>query len=135
MSDAGNSAMPELGELYLGVKVSLSQMFAHGWEQGLVDVNDEHMTEFGTKTVYEKYEIETRRFPFINRSETLKDELKTLWQATKRNLTPLVLVPDITVAVCLFGRLVNNFGAQNVPPNFYSSGIEFAEESPGVTLT
>ena len=135
MDDPTNPDDLEMGELYMAVHTTLSQNFAYGWEQGLVDTNDEHMTEFGTKTVYEKYEIETRRFPFVNRTATLRDELKTLWQATKRNVTPLVLVPDLTANVCLFGRLVNNFGAQNVPHIYYSSGIEFAEEAPGVTLT
>lgn len=135
ISDPGNAAMPEMGELYFGNHVTFSMGFAHGWEPGVVNTNDLHTTEFGSITAYRKSEIETLRLPFITRTATLRDELKTYHQAVDGNYLPHVFFRDITdMSSALYVRKVNDHGARNVPPDYWDSAVEVREEVSGYTL-
>jgi len=131
IDDAGCSSNSELCEIYMGVDVPFSKMYSHGWEEGLVHMNDERITEFGNELVYEKYSIRTYRLPWNACTSTVRDEIKTLITATKRNLTSFVLIPDTSANDCVFGKIRNPYGAVAYPEKFYSTGIEFREVSAG----
>ena len=135
LDDATNPRNPEMGEMYIGVAVEFARAYAWGSEEGRVYSIDQHTTEFGTKIVYPKYNVRTRRLAFSPMSESAKDAIATLYNTVSGSLFPFVLFPDLATTDCIFGRLMNAYGSVTSPEPYYSSALEFVSESPGKAVT
>jgi hypothetical protein len=125
----------EIGYIVIGVATRSAFNYAYGWTRTDEYENLETESEFGSPQVYELFNRKRFSLPFKNRAAADVATLAALYKTLKRNLTPLLLIPDVAVNDAYFGRLVNN--PEISTPSHYSyqdTDLEFLEDSHGVLV-
>lgn len=122
----------QIGYLMMGDSSTLSFNFAPGWM-----LTDEHYnltleTEFGTSHVAELFSRVRLNLPFQSLAESDASLLRTFQRTVKRNLTPVLIVPDNLGTEAWFCRSVQNLETRT---EFYRNlEFEFLEESRGNSI-
>jgi hypothetical protein len=123
----------QIGYAMLGNCTTLDFNFAYGWHLIEERVNLEQQSEFGTPHIVDLYSQNRITMEFQNRIPAETATLLALYQALKRNYTPLLLAPDGEGIDAYFCRLISNFD-QTV--DFYRSvNLEFLEEPRGRSIS
>lgn len=132
-----NSGMTsvQIGEIILGTSTTLSTSFSYGWTEGLEYANDSITLEMGTTLPYERFHVQTYNLPFNAVTLAQRDELEALYRAVKGSITPIVFAIDAEGTTCIYGRIINAFGATNSTYGIYSSVLQIRGESEGVIIT
>ena len=119
----------QVGYLMMGDSVTLATNFAPGWN--LIDehTNLELETEFGVPHVAELFYRVHLQLPWKTLSTADATTMRTLQRALKRNVTPILVIPDSAGTDAWFCRSMANLETRI---DFYRDlDFEFLEESRG----
>jgi len=99
----------EAGYLIAASATKLASTFQYGWTQADNFVNNAVTSEFGVPYIDELYYQQEFNFTFANKSQTEVNVMRTIFQAVKRNVTPIFFIPDTGTNDGYFGRFQNSF--------------------------
>jgi hypothetical protein len=104
-ADSGSSeSVIALGYVMVGISTTLGFNFAYDWQIADEYFNINVGSAYGAPHLAELYGRTRLVLPFRNLSSTNAGAIRTLFQAVKMDITPLILVPDADQSDCYFGR-------------------------------
>lgn len=134
-----SSVTVEICELVIGLSTVLLEQFRFGGAGGADYTNFFHETELGAIDAYEGFHRRVYSLPLTNVLETTRAQVDTLYSTLMGNLTPFLLIPDVGVAQCLWGRLDGRYSHSAVNKSgsvlVYNTQINFAEEAAGLRVS
>lgn len=137
ITDNGNpNGFIEVGTIFMGMKVALSDMYTENPRKRTNRPNVEHRTEWDQAYVYKKNYGYVFDLSWENCEEDTAEELLALDRAVEGNAYPFVLVLDDTdPALAYYVRFPpGGLEDEQVKNNVHSVRSQFIEEKPGITV-
>ncbi|MGH9341379.1 MAG: hypothetical protein ACRD1R_17785, partial [Acidobacteriota bacterium] len=132
IADAANpDGFIQIGYLLMGDATRANFGFEFGWSFQDRFENLEVKSEFGVPDVQELFYQVRLVLPYQDIPGTDLDVLRASFKKLKRNLTPLLLIPDASDNEGYFGRFVNHLERSFQSDFYQDTSLEFEEESRG----
>lgn len=130
LEDSSNAyGFIQVGYLVLGPVTVIDWNFRYGWQRSLEYSNTRQESAYYVPNIEEvgrRYKID---LPFGPLSVTDMNTLRALYDSVKRDVTPLLLIPDTSVTDCYFGRFSGDF-AETINLRRYVN-LTFLEDGRG----
>lgn len=134
ITDASNTAMPEIGEFVLGSHASFTRNFVYPYKEILRYIRGETVTPYGQRWLNQKAKIKRflLDFPGITDANLLS-EIQAFFEAIDGD-DPFIFIPDDSAAYSWMVDCLSDLEADRVHYNYNTVKIELVEQLRGLTL-
>lgn len=134
MTDAGNAANLEVGELVLRSHSSFTQNFVYPYSEMLRYIRGESVTPYGQRWLNQKAKVKRFIIDFLGVSDTnLLSEIQAFFEAINGD-DPFVFIPDDAAAYSWFVNCLSDLEADRIHYDYNNVSLELVEQGRGITL-
>lgn len=134
ITDASNTAMPELGELVVGYHSSFTRNFVYPYQEILRYIRRENVTPYGQRWRNQKSKVKQFMLDFLGITDAnLLSEIEAFFEALDGD-DPFVFIPDDSAAYSWYVDCISDLDAERASYNYNNVSVELVEQSRGFTL-
>lgn len=134
ITDAGNSANPELGELIVKTHSSFTRNFVYPYREILRYIKGESVTPYGQRWLNQKAKIKRFIIDFLGVTDAnLLSEIQAFFEAIDGD-DPFVFIPDDSAVYSWYVNCLNDLEADRVHYNYNNVKMTLEEQGRGLTL-
>lgn len=134
ITDASNTAMPELGEFVVGYHASFTRNFVYPYNEILRYIRGENVTPYGQRWRNQKAKVKQFTLDFLGVTDAnLLSEIQAFFEALDGD-DPFVFIPDDSAVYSWYVDCISDLDADRSSYNYNNVSVELIEQSRGLTL-
>ena len=134
ITDASNTAMPEIGEFIVKTHSSFTRNFVYPYKEVLRYIRGETVTPYGQRWLNQKSKVKRFIIDFLGVTDAnLLSEIQAFFEAIDGD-DPFVFIPDDSAVYSWYVDCLSDLEADRIHYNYNNVRIELMEQLRGLTL-